>query len=318
MHVKQECVADPAYGCAPDARPPAARIRWGVVMLDKPSGPTSRRAADRVRSLLGAGKAGHGGTLDPKVTGVLPVLLERSTRTAEVLLGCDKGYEGTMRLHGDVDDVALEQGLATLRGRIEQMPPRRSAVRRRLRERTVYRFDVTERRGRQAQFVVDCQGGTYVRKLVHDLGEHLRCGAHMASLRRVRAAGFSIEECVTIGQVARAAAAWRGGDAALLRQVVLPVEDVLARLLPRVSIADGAVVPVSTGYPLAAPGVCALEDFGPGERVMVMTLKGALVGIGEALMSSGEILAARHGLAVRMVHVLIARDMYPKQGRQPS
>jgi len=318
MHVKQEVATDPAYGCAPEDRPPPERIRWGVVMLDKPCGPTSRRAADRVRALLGAKKVGHGGTLDPKVTGVLPVLLDRSTRAADILLGCDKSYEGTLRLHGDVDDEALEQGLRALRGRIEQMPPRRSAVARRVRERAVYRFDVTGRQGREAAFVVHCQGGTYVRKLIHDLGERLGCGAHMAGLRRTQAAGFGIEECVSTEDVAEAAAAWRRGDAARLRQVVLPVEEVLSRLLPRVTIADGAVGPVSTGYPLAAPGVCALEDFERGARVLVLTLKGELVGIGEALMDSGEILAAEHGLAVRMVRVLIPRDMYPKQGTQAS
>ena len=314
MHVKQVCATDPAFGCRPQERGPADRIRWGVVLLDKPSGPTSRQAAEQVGRMLGAAKVGHGGTLDPKVTGVLPVLLERSTRVAEVLLGCDKSYEGTMDLHGEVADAALEEGLAALRGVVEQMPPRRSAVRRRLRERAVHRFEVTGRQGRQARFAVDCQGGTYVRKLVHDLGEGLGCGAHMTSLRRTRAAGFAIEECVTTEQVGEAAQALRAGDPEGLRQVVVPVEEVLARLLPQVRIEDGAVEPVSTGYPLAVPGVCELEEFGEGERVMVVTMKGELVGLGQALMSSGEILGAQHGLAVRMVHVLAEQGVYPKQG----
>ena len=314
MRVKQVCATDPAHGCPPHERGPADWIRWGVVLLDKPSGPTSRQTAERVGRLLGAAKVGHGGTLDPKVTGVLPVLLERSTRAAEVLLGCDKSYEGTMVLHEEVADAALEAGLAALRGVIVQMPPRRSAVRRRLRERAVYRFEVTGREGREARFAVDCQGGTYVRKLVHDLGEGLGCGAHMTSLRRTRAAGFGIEECVTVEQVAEASQALSAGDAEGLWQVVRPVEDVLARLLAQVRIEDGAVEPVTSGYPLAAPGVCELEEFAEGEQVMVLTQKGELVGLGQALMSSEDILGAQHGLAVRMVHVLALGGVYPKHG----
>ncbi len=309
LHVKQACDTDPACGCAPALRDAAQWVRWGAVLLDKPSGPTSRRAAERVGRLLGADKVGHGGTLDPKVTGVLPVLLGRSTRAADVLLGCDKSYEGTMSLHGDVDDAALERGMAALRGVIEQMPPRRSAVARRLREREVYRFEVTGRTDREVRFTVDCQGGTYIRKLVHDLGLELGCGAHMTSLRRTRAAGFGIEECVSTEQVAEAASA---GELEALRRVVRPVEEVLGRLLPPVQVEDGAVEPVCTGYPLAVPGVCAVGDFNEGARVLVLTLKGELVGLGRALMRSEAMLEARHGLAVRMEQVLMEKGTYAK------
>jgi len=315
LHVRQVCATDPSFGGAPADRSPAEWVRWGAVLLDKPSGPTSRRAAQRVGRLLGADKVGHGGTLDPKVTGVLPVLLEKSTRAAEVLLGRDKSYEGTMSLHGDVDNAALGRGLAALRGVIEQMPPRRSAVARRLRERAVYRFEVTGRSGREAQFTVDCQGGTYIRKLVHDLGSELGCGAHMTSLRRTRAAGFGIEECVTTEQVAEAVQA--GGREAL-RRVVLPVEEVLGRLLPQVQVEDGAVEPLCTGYPLAAPGVCAAGEFGEGERVLVVTLKGEVVGLGRALMGWQQALEARHGLAVRMEQVLMEKGTYARVWRGES
>ncbi len=310
LHVRQVCATDPRLGCAPADRTPAEMVRWGVVLLDKPSGPSSRQAAERVGRILRADKVGHGGTLDPKVTGVLPVLLEKSTRAAEVLLGCDKSYEGTMSLHGDVDDAALERGMAALRGVIEQMPPRRSAVARRLRERAVYRFEVTRREGREAAFEVDCQGGTYIRKLVHDLGLELGCAAHMASLRRTRAAGFGIEECVTTEEVAEAAGA---GEVNSLRKVVLPVEEVLARLLPRVQVEDGAVQPLCTGYPLAAPGVCAVEEFAEGEQVLVVTLKGEVVALGRALMGWEEALRAERGLAVRMEHVLMEKGTYAKR-----
>ncbi len=310
FHVRQVCPTDPEWGCAPAERSAEEVVRWGAVLLDKPSGPTSRRAAERVARILGADKVGHGGTLDPKVTGVLPVLLEKSTRAAEVLLGCDKSYEGTMSLHGDVDDAELERGMAALRGVIEQMPPRRSAVARRLREREVYRFEVTGRSGREVAFEVDCQGGTYIRKLVHDLGLQLSCKAHMTSLRRTRAAGFGVGECVTTEEVAEVA---RTGGVDALRRVVLPVEEVLGRLLPRVQVEDGAVQPLCTGYPLAAPGVCAVEEFAEGDQVLVVTLKGEVVALGRALMGWEEALSAERGLAVRMEHVLMEKGTYARR-----
>ena len=111
FHVRWDCATDPACGCPPRERGLAEYVDWGVVILDKPAGCTSRRAADRVRRALGAAKVGHGGTLDPGVTGVLPVLLGRATPVAAVLLGCDKAYEGVMQLHGEVPDDALRAAL---------------------------------------------------------------------------------------------------------------------------------------------------------------------------------------------------------------
>ncbi len=304
-HVRFEAATDCRYGCAPGEREFEQHIELGVVPLDKPAGQTSRQAGEAVRRLLGASKAGHGGTLDPNVTGVLPVLLGRATKVASVLLRCDKAYEGGMHLHGDVDDGELEQGLQALRGTITQLPPVRSAVKRRERQREVYRFDVTERAGRDARFLVECERGTYVRKLVHDLGQELGCGAHMTWLRRTCAAGFGIADCVTLEQVSRAC---RRGTA---RGVVVPVERVLARLLPGVWIADGAVQPVCTGYPVAVPGIAALDDFGAGDAVAIYTLKGEAVGIGEALVGSQQLLSAERGEAVKPVGVLMERDVYP-------
>jgi len=309
--IRQEAETDPAVGCRPAERPLTEYLRWGVVLLDKPAGLTSRRAAQAVARLLGVGKVGHGGTLDPGVTGVLPLLLGRSTRVAELFLGSDKAYVGKMRLHADVSDGALAAALERFRGVIEQLPPVRSSVKRQLREREVYSFEVTRRQGRCAEFAVECQGGTYIRKLVHDLGLELGCGAHMVGLRRTRAGRFGVGQCVTTEQVAAAARLAPSAREAALRRLVRPVEELIAELLPCVRIGDGAVHSVCTGYPLAVPGVSMLDRFGRGDRVAVLTLKGELVGIGHAALGSEDIMGASRGEAVRVDRVLMDRDAYP-------
>jgi len=314
FHVRCECTSDPRHGCAPRERALPDYLRRGVVVLDKPPGCTSRRAADRVRQALGGTRVGHGGTLDPGVTGVLPVLLDEATPAAAVLLGCDKAYEGAMQLHGDVPDGELAAAMDGLCGVIVQRPPRRSRVRRVPRERAVRAFTVTERAGRSVVFAVRCQGGTYVRTLVHDLGQALGTGAHMAALRRTQAGPFGLHEAVKHEQVERAVAQARAGDEAPLRSLVHPVDEVVCRVLPRLSMDDGAVDAVCCGVPLAVPGVCGFDDFLAGEAVALMTLKGELVGVGRARADSESLAAAQRGVAATPRRVFLARGTYPSHG----
>jgi len=317
-YVKTRCVTDPSHGCAPAARELAEYVRWGAVILDKPAGPTSRKAGEAVRRLVGAAKVGHGGTLDPMVTGVLPVLLGKSTRVAGLLLGSDKAYTGVMVLHGDVSDEELQEALCGFQGVIEQLPPRRSRVKRAPRRRRVHAFEATGRDGRRVEFTVRCQGGTYVRKLVHDLGQALGCGAHMVGLRRTQSGPFALEDCVTMAAIERACALSDSERDEALRRIVLPVEAVVGRLLPQVRMADGAVCSVCDGFPLAVPGVCELDEFCAGAPVAALTMKGELVGIGEALLDSGTILAERSGLAVAVHTVLMHRGTYPRWRRDDA
>jgi H/ACA ribonucleoprotein complex subunit 4 len=265
-----------------------------------------------VRRLLRASKVGHGGTLDPRASGVLPVLLGRATRAAAALIGCDKAYEGLMILHGDVPDEALREAMGGFVGVVRQLPPRRSRVKREARDRCVREFRLVGREGREVRFSVRCQGGTYIRKLVHDLGVRLGCGAHMRELRRTAAGPFGLDEAVTLEDVRAAAAALRAGDPGPLRVLLMQVEVVLERLLPVVVADDGAVEPICGGALLAVPGVCALDDFAAGQTVLVLTLKGELIGLGEALMGSEEILDLSHGHAVAVRWVLMPRGTYPR------
>jgi len=200
----------------------------------------------------------HAGTLDPKVTGCLPTLTGTATRAAQVFLEGSKEYVSVLELHGpapaDFREVAAE-----FEGEIYQKPPRKSAVTRRLRTRTIHDLDVLELEERRALLRIGCESGTYVRKLCHDLGLAAGVGAHMGHLRRSATDPFDDSDLNTLQDLTDALAWAEGGDETLLREVVRPAEDALVHL-PSVTIAPSAARNVATGAAVYAPGVIAVDD----------------------------------------------------------
>jgi predicted rRNA pseudouridine synthase len=242
--------------------PPAERdldalLAFGVVNLDKPPGPSAHQVAGWVRDLAGVDRAAHAGTLDPKVTGCLPTTLGDATRLAPVFLEGHKEYVAVLELH-DRPPADLEATVAEFEGEIYQKPPRKSAVARRLRTRTIHDLDVLETRDRQVLLRIECASGTYVRKLCHDLGLALGTGAHMGALRRTATDPFDDRDLVTLHDLADALAFAEEGDEDPIREVVAPAERVLEEL-PAVTIAPSAAEQVATGAPVYAPGVIDSE-----------------------------------------------------------
>ena len=144
---KRSADTDPACGKRPEERSVEELLDFGFVNLDKPDGPTSFKASDELRKAIGAEKSGHTGTLDPIVTGVLPVALGRATRLTTLFLPAGKEYQGTMRIHGEVEEGALKQVLDEFVGRIRQLPPVRSRVKRVERDREVYYLEISSIKG---------------------------------------------------------------------------------------------------------------------------------------------------------------------------
>ena len=237
----------------PDDRSVAELLSFGVVNLDKPPGPSAHQVAGWVRDLAGVDRAAHAGTLDPKVTGCLPVLLGDATRLAQVFLEGAKEYVAVLELHGPAPND-VEGVLAEFEGDIYQKPPRKSAVTRRLRTREVYDLDLLEVRDRQALLRIRCESGTYVRKLCHDVGLALGTGAHMGHLRRTATDPFDDADLRTLHDLTDALAFAEAGDEAALRETVRPAEDALTHL-PRVTVAESAAEQVARGAPVYAPGV---------------------------------------------------------------
>ena len=311
--VKEEAETDPRYGCPPDKRPIRELLRLGIINLNKPPGPTSHQILNWIKEEMGVRRAGHGGTLDPAVTGVLPIALEDATRGLQALLHSGKEYVCLMRLHEGVGKDRLKRAFEEFTGQIYQLPPVRSAVKRRLRKRAIYYIDLLESRERWVLFKVGCEAGTYIRKLCHDIGEAIGCGAHMLELRRTRVGPFVEENSVSLYDLFAAHADYvEKGDETALRRIVKPFE-VCFELLPKIYIRDSAVDAICHGAKLAAPGTVKLDTgIERGEMVAVLTLKGEAVALMKALRTTGEILEAERGFVAEPVRVLMDPSTYPR------
>ncbi len=226
-------------------------LEFGIINIDKPSGPTSFQVSEYIMKRLGLRKTSHMGTLDPQVSGVLPITLNRACRLSKYLMKKDKTYVGIMRLHEDIDEIKLKDKMLRFEGKIKQMPPVRSRVKRAEREREVYSFELVEKEGKDVLFIAEVEAGTYIRTLVHDLGK-LIGGAHMLELRRTKAGIFSEEDSVNLYDFDKAVDAYNDGDEKLLKSMIMPAEEAIKKVLPVVEIKSKNLKKILTGKPIHA------------------------------------------------------------------
>ncbi|HZI10583.1 MAG TPA: tRNA pseudouridine(55) synthase TruB [Myxococcus sp.] len=275
----------------------------GVLVIDKPTGPTSFDVVRQVRSLLRIKKVGHTGTLDPMATGVLPLCLGEATKVAGFITEGDKAYEATVRLGAETDTqdaegqvtarspvppltpALLEATLARFRGRFDQVPPMYSAVKvggkrlyelarageeveRAARHVTVYELVLRDFSADRLQLSVRCSKGFFVRTLAFDLGRALGCGAHLEALRRTASGPFALAQALPLAEVP-----------ALLKEGTLaarlvPMSDALSEL-PLVQVSAADAKRVSHGVPVEVPAG------GRVGRVRVLGPDGALLAVAE-------------------------------------
>lgn len=311
--VKAKTLTTSKFGVTPKERSLNVLLNSGMILLDKPSGPTSHQVSAWAKNILGIEKAGHGGTLDPKVTGLLPITLGTATNAVRTLLIGGKEYVGVMKFHADVPNKKVEEIFNEFTGKIYQLPPVRSAVKRELRIREIYYLELLEMEKRLALFKVGCEAGTYVRTLCHDIGDALGIGAHMLELRRTKIANFTEEEAVTLHDLQDAFVYWKEArEEAHLKKVILPMERLLDHL-PKMVVKDSAVDAICHGANLAMPGVLQLDsDIKKGDTVALISNKGEGIALGKAMLPSKEILEGDEGIVVNTERVLMTPGSYPK------
>jgi predicted rRNA pseudouridine synthase len=290
------------------------RVRPGLLVIDKPRGPSSHQVTAWAGEILGV-PVGHAGTLDPGVSGVLVVMLGGAVRLAPVLLSEDKEYVCSLRTHGDVLPARMQSVLQEFSGRLYQRPPRKSAVARNLRIRTVQEIELLDFRGRTFLLKIRCDAGTYIRSLCHHIGLALGTGAHMEELRRTLSGSFGERDAVTLQQLKDAVAFAEQGNPGPLEGMIRSPLEALGGI-PRVTIRDSAVDAICHGAVLARAGIAASDRFERGATVAMVTVKGELIGLGRPLVSSGEAGTMTHGLVVAPSSVFMEPGTYPKGWRK--
>ena len=225
-------------------------LNFAFINLDKPTGPTSFWTSQKVKELFNLKKTSHLGTLDPQVTGVLPIALNRACKLNDIFMHRDKTYVGIMRLHEEVPETKLKEVITGFIGKINQLPPVKSRVKRQLREREVKTFKILEINKKDVLFETQVQAGTYIRKLCHDIGEQLGVGANMLELRRTQAGLFTEKDLITLDELEAATSELKKGNEEPLRKILIPAEEALKELLQEVQIKSDNLKQLLTGKPL--------------------------------------------------------------------
>lgn len=284
----------------------------GVIVIDKPAGFTSFDVIAVVRKLTGQRKTGHTGTLDPNATGVLPVLLGAATKAQDLIPDHDKSYTAgfklglttdTLDIWGEVNSeresrvsrAELEALLPRFTGEITQIPPMYSAVKkdgqrlydlarkgieveREPRRVTVYRLELTsfDEKTQEGALEISCSKGTYVRTVIDDIGAALNVGAVMTALRRTRACGYTLGDCVTLEELRRLC---ESGSA---DEIIRPIESLFASHEP-VAISEAQAKRFKNGGALDISRTALRgRDIPVGELFRVKDRSGEFLGLGEA------------------------------------
>jgi len=310
-------ITDNAFGTFYDKRSIEQLLDYGLIILDKPPGPTSHETVAWTKRLLKIPKIGHSGTLDPQVSGVLPLGLGEATKALGVLLYGPKEYHALGRIHSLPSKEKLDEIIKMFTGEIFQKPPQRSAVVRQTRTRTIYEWEILEQKERLLLTRILCESGTYIRKLYYDIGEILGPGATMIELRRTRVDQFHESDgLITLHELANAFSFWEEKkDESKLKKIIKPIEYAFSEI-KSVIIRDSAVDAMCHGAQLAIPGILKISpNLKKGDIVGIYTQKGEIVALAESTMSEEEIRDATKGYAFETKRIIMAINTYPRKWR---
>ena len=302
------------HGIDPENLSIEQRLASGFILLDKPPGPTSHQIASWVRDLLGLERLGHGGTLDPFATGVLPLMAGKSMKLTKGILKTDKTYIAVLKSAQETNAENLNDVIDKLTGRIYNVPPEISAVKVQVRTRKIYSFELIESTSKQAIVKIACEAGTYIRTIARDMGLLLGYNVELKELRRENSGRFNLMDCVTLQEIADAVWLWKECDnSTALEKIIHPTEKLLLDK-PYIIVKDSAASALCHGAPLLRPGLIEVSDkLSSGLEVAAFTSKNEVVGIVKMSKGFTEISSETSGEIGKSVMILMEQERYPPQ-----
>ena len=311
--IKHKSEPDLNKGINPHKRPIEHLLKNGIIFLDKPKGPTCNEVDIMLKRMLNLDKVGHAGTLDPNVSGVLPILLSNSTKILQALQGMDKEYITILELHSDKKPEEIKKAVNSFKGKIQQMPPVKSAVKRQLREREIYNIEVLEIKDRHVLFRAHVEAGTYIRTLCTAIGEKLNTKAHMHSLRRIRSGPFKEDKLSNLHDIKDAIELYKKDkDETEIRKHIFPIEKGIEHL-KKIIVKDSAISSLLNGAPLHVQGISQYsKKIKKKELVAVLSLRTQLIGLAECQMKTDRIRTSSKGIAAKTKRIIMENDTYPK------
>lgn len=300
------------FGKKPKERTVEELLKNSFINIDKPKGPTSHQVDAWIKKILDTKKIGHSGTLDPNATGVLPIGVGSATKILQFLLPSGKEYISLIKIHKDVSEEKIKEVCEKFVGKITQLPPVRSAVKRRKRKRSIYYIDVLDIKDREFLIRVGCESGTYIRTLAVDIGKKLKTGAHLSDLRRSRVGNISEKNIFYLQDLKDAFVFYKEDkDDSFLKEILRPVEEMLD-FLPKIIISDSAVDAICNGANLMKPGIVEIDtEIKKNDLVLIETLKGEAVAVAKTVLSTEEIVQNKKGECAILEKVIMKKGTYP-------
>ena len=315
--LEKDAKTSPSHGCKPGERNVEQLLESCFILLDKSPGPSSHQVSAWARDMLGLEKLGHGGTLDPFASGLLPLLSGKAMRLTGKILTHDKSYLALLRFGREVEREELEENMAMLTGKVYNVPPEISAVRVQVRTRKISKFEILDFDGSSVLTHIECEAGTYVRTMARDIGLLLDTPVELKELRRPTSGEFKLSQAITMQQLADAYWLYKEkGDETAIMRVLHPIEDMLSDL-PKIVVKDGAAAALSHGAPLLRPGVVSIDDdLKVGTEVLIVTIKGEAVAIAKMSQTSKVIPEMTQGEVAKPNCVLMKEDTYPRSWKK--
>lgn len=280
-------------------------VNNSIILVNKPPGKSSHEITTWVKKIVGARRAGHAGTLDPEVSGVLPVALGRATKLLRYIAGKEKTYVGIIKFRNVQTETQIRELFKKFTGELIQTPPKQSAVRKVPRKRTVYSLEfleISESNPRLVLFKTRVDAGTYIRTLCEYMGK-LVGGSRMEELRRIAVGRINEGDTITMHDLIDAV--WllnNKNDSSGLQKILKPPQHFID--LPRVTIKNTALKSLLSGAQLTAPGIKQIdENVGKGACISIYSENGEFVGVGITQAASDEIKGMERGIAVKIERI---------------